>query len=338
MFRLTPLRTLLLLMAIFAFANAGDGAAAQADKNEDQVKYYNKLGVEKLKENKFEEAVQYFDKAIALKPGDAPSWNNKGYALECKIDYVKARECYDRAIKLDPNYAEAWLNKAFCCSPFGAFNEEYFNKAIKLKPGFPEAWCRKGHHLYYEIVESGWALSKHQSDKEEARKYANEAIGCFDKAITIKPDYATAWLYKADCYFLIAETRIGRKEIKTYYEDAIKFYEKAVNLQPDMLNDNVLENLGISHDNIGQYDKALKFFDRVKQGINIAYNKGKTFSHMGKYKEAIQCFDKILEQHGEMHERVKVLDDKGNALKALGKADEARKCFEEARKIEKSLR
>jgi tetratricopeptide (TPR) repeat protein len=255
-----------------------------------------------------------------------------------KMGNGNALACYQKAVKLDPGYAEAWLNMACYYMQFGSYNEECFNNAVKLKPGFAEAWAAKGIGILMVIENSGWARSKDQKEKEQARNSVNEAIGCFDKAVKLKPGYAEAWKYKGDCYFIIAETRIGRKENTTYYEEAIKLYGKAGDLQPDILDNLVSENMGISYDSLGQYDKALMCFSRVKQGRNLAYNKGITYSHMGKYEAAIQCFDTILDRPGEMNQRVKVLYDKGNALKALGKNDEAQKCFNEAGKIEKSLR
>ncbi|MBP7738097.1 MAG: tetratricopeptide repeat protein [Spirochaetes bacterium] len=334
---MTRFHALLLLFIVLVAHHTGEATAASNDSIEKKAGSYNRLGLEKIKENKYEEAVQCFDKVIALKPGDASAWNSKGYALN-KLHNTSALACYQKAVALDPGYAEAWLNLAYYYMQFGSYNEEYFSKAIKLKPDFAEAWAGRGINILMLIENSGWALSNNQGEKEEARKYANEAIGCFDKAIQLKPGYAEAWKYKGDCYFMIAETKIGRKDIKTYYEEAIQFYAKAGDLQPDTINDYVLENMGVSHDSLGRYDKALACFKRVKRGRNLAYRMGITYLHLERYREAIQCFDAILEQHGEMHERVKVLNEKGRALKALGKNEDAKKCFDEALKTEHQLR
>ncbi len=59
-----------------------------------------------------EEALAAYDRALALDPNDADTWNNKGIALKALKRYEEAVVAYDRALALDPNYVGAWYNKA----------------------------------------------------------------------------------------------------------------------------------------------------------------------------------------------------------------------------------
>ena len=56
----------------------------------------------------------------------------------------------------------------------------------------------------------------------ELKRY-DEAIACYDKALTLKPDYAEGWSNKG----------IVLKELK-WYEEAIACYDKALTLKPDI--------------------------------------------------------------------------------------------------------
>lgn len=59
----------------------------------------------------FPEALASFDKAIAINPYDAYTWNFRGVALHELRRYAEAVDSYDRAIALNPKYAEVKLNR-----------------------------------------------------------------------------------------------------------------------------------------------------------------------------------------------------------------------------------
>jgi tetratricopeptide (TPR) repeat protein len=59
-------------------------------------------------ENRFEEAVDYYTRALELNPQNPHLWAFKGITLKGGLDREEeARECWDRAKKLDPDLAEA---------------------------------------------------------------------------------------------------------------------------------------------------------------------------------------------------------------------------------------
>ena len=61
---------------------------------------------------KYDQAIECYDKAIALEPRDFAAWHNKGELLFSLKKHDQAIECYDKAIALNPNFAGAWYNKA----------------------------------------------------------------------------------------------------------------------------------------------------------------------------------------------------------------------------------
>lgn len=55
-----------------------------------------------LLENKFEEALGFFEQALLLNQNDPELWNNKGIALRSIGRYDEALECFNKSLELDP--------------------------------------------------------------------------------------------------------------------------------------------------------------------------------------------------------------------------------------------
>jgi len=60
-----------------------------------------------LEENKFEEALGFFDQALLLNQDDPELWNHKGVALRSIGRYDEALECFNKSLELDPRDKKA---------------------------------------------------------------------------------------------------------------------------------------------------------------------------------------------------------------------------------------
>ena len=60
-----------------------------------------------LEENKFEEALGFFDQALLLNQKDPELWNHKGVALRSIGRYDEALECFNKSLELDPRDKKA---------------------------------------------------------------------------------------------------------------------------------------------------------------------------------------------------------------------------------------
>lgn len=74
-------------------------------------------------QDKFDEAIKAYDKAIEINPQFAEAWNNKGVALKARHHDEDAIKAYDEAIKLNPKFAMAWNNKGIVLHDIGKDNE-----------------------------------------------------------------------------------------------------------------------------------------------------------------------------------------------------------------------
>lgn len=78
----------------------------------DDANSWYKQGNDMMMQEKNEDAITAYDKAIELDPTHTSAWNNKGIALFRMKRYEDAIACYDKTIELNPNHANAWYNKA----------------------------------------------------------------------------------------------------------------------------------------------------------------------------------------------------------------------------------
>jgi len=106
-------------------------------------------GIEFGKQNKFQKAVEFFDKAIKLNPGRADYLASRGHAHYYLTQYAKAIDDYTKAIEKNPSFALAYSMRGLSRSRSGKYPQaiEDFNKAISLGPG--EADYYKGRGFTY---------------------------------------------------------------------------------------------------------------------------------------------------------------------------------------------
>ena len=70
------------------------------------------MGVVLMRQARPAEAIAFFDRLLAISPGMADVWNNRGYALQDLGKPGEALASYDRALSLKPRYGEALNNRA----------------------------------------------------------------------------------------------------------------------------------------------------------------------------------------------------------------------------------
>jgi tetratricopeptide (TPR) repeat protein len=82
--------------------------------------------------NDLNKKIEYYQKAILIKPDDYQAWYNMGNAYYNKKDFDKAIEIYYKAINYKPDYSDAWSSLGWIYLKTGDFikAEEATNKAI----------------------------------------------------------------------------------------------------------------------------------------------------------------------------------------------------------------
>lgn len=98
------------------------------------------LGAILQKQNKFDEALQYYSQASQLDPTNVTTRLNVGTLYQQKKSYDSAIAAYDSILLLYPNHLEANLYKAQCLAAMGQNTQalEAFNKVLSIDPNNKE--------------------------------------------------------------------------------------------------------------------------------------------------------------------------------------------------------
>ena len=99
------------------------------DLSEISATNWSEIGRQAIDANRWNEAINAYDKALELNPNDASAFNNRGFAYSNLGKYRQAILDYDRAIELNPKDADAYYNRGNAYSRLG--NSIYANQDLK---------------------------------------------------------------------------------------------------------------------------------------------------------------------------------------------------------------
>jgi tetratricopeptide (TPR) repeat protein len=164
-------------------------------------------------------ALNYYLRAIGIKPGNAAPYCNMGNVYfrkaelikkkvslsEKKDFYKKAEESYKEAIKLNPKYAQAYSNLGglYYRQKKIKLAENFLKKGIEKNPGYPPA--------YYHL-----GILYHTTGKYK------KAIDAFHELLTLNRGYINAYHNLGMCYEAIGE-----------YKKAIRIWKAGLKIDPN---------------------------------------------------------------------------------------------------------
>lgn len=103
--------------------------------------YWSDLGEACRIQERYEEAIVAFSRALALEPGFAEAHNNLGVASACLGDNAAAVREFQAAIAVQPDYAGAHNNLGVLRERLGLFESalQSYEAAVRLRPDFDDA-------------------------------------------------------------------------------------------------------------------------------------------------------------------------------------------------------
>jgi tetratricopeptide (TPR) repeat protein len=171
------------------------------DKDPNLVKELMNKGRESSKQGKYEEAMAWYHKALAIDNNNVSALNDIAALLHEQGKYQEAIAWYDKALAIDPNFEIARYNKKLVLDlTTGKTVDTYTYSNVR------ESNVR-------ELINKGLESSKQG-------KY-EEAIACYDKALAIDNNDVSALYNKG-----IVLHNQGK------YEEAIVWYDKALAIEP----------------------------------------------------------------------------------------------------------
>jgi tetratricopeptide (TPR) repeat protein len=132
---------------------------------------YKNRGVAHMKLNRYDAAINDFEQVKKILPDLKGLYSNLGVAWYYKEDYTRAIKNYDKEISLSPDNHFAYFNRAICraeLKEYGASLKD-INKTLELMPKFYLALCLKGD------------LHTNMNQPKKAKQ-------AYERAILIEPD------------------------------------------------------------------------------------------------------------------------------------------------------
>jgi tetratricopeptide (TPR) repeat protein len=187
---------------------------ARANQQDVKADYLSSLAIALEQRGQRDQALEAFDQAVQLKPGDIELWVGRGTTLANMGRPEDALSSYREVLKLDPRHRDA----AFRCglllftlkrleeaiSYFSLCNELYPNDAVVLQhragalhnlKRFEEALAdnRRAHALNPTSPD----ICNNIGASLQGLRRDEEAVLWFDRAIGMRPNFATALMNKA---------------------------------------------------------------------------------------------------------------------------------------------
>lgn len=304
---------------------AGIRSYADAFPQDAAIQYQAGLSLHEAKE--YEAAIEYYRKAIRLKPGMSEAHANMGTALHALNRREEAIGALQQAVTLNPSLDEVknlistlqqqkksqTLLKAAQLHEQGNYKEALkgYEEAIKQDPENGDLYARYGLAL-------------------QALKRFPDAIAAYDKAIRFRPEAAAYYYYKGTVY-----------DEQNQMDTARTLYEKALSLDNDLnqakealkslesSQATMLEAQALESYNSQNYAKALQAIDQLlKADPNHAmayYYRGLVYDAQKKLEPARVAYQKSIDLNPALSDAVYAL---AVVLDTQGKKAEAKKIYQ----------
>ena len=240
------------------------------------VDNYNK-GITANSTKNYDEAVEYFKKAVAVEPGYAKGHVNLGVAYSMAGHEDKALEAFIDAVEADSAEVEAWRNLGITYQALKEYSKarEAFEKLVELAP---------------DDINGIFALSDMYFNEQEYEK----ALKQYTKAAETKGDDPSLQYQIGASHFSLDQ-----------FNEAAMSFQKAAALSKDSdvgLYRDAMYNLAITYLRLEEYDAGVATVQRlleIEDSAELHELLGRFYSKMGLKDEAIKEYEKAKELSGE---------------------------------------
>jgi len=126
-------------------------------------------------------AIQYFDNAIRVDPGNVAAWHAKAYFLQNNDKINEALDIYKQIHTMDPQYPEAYLNSAILLMYMDSLDAAMKELEVlgQIEPTNPATWFYKGKIYQFrdqkDLAKAAFEQALRLDDKyDQARDALNE--------------------------------------------------------------------------------------------------------------------------------------------------------------------
>ena len=143
---------LIVFVSLFLFTLTSDlnqFPSTLAEKSSDNINTLINKGLALDNLGNYTQAIQYYDKVLAIDPKYVAALNNKGSALGRLGNHTQAIQYFDKALDIEPKNVAALYNKALALYDLGNCTQaiQYYNKALDIDPKYVAALGNKAFAL-----------------------------------------------------------------------------------------------------------------------------------------------------------------------------------------------
>ncbi|NEO25487.1 MAG: tetratricopeptide repeat protein [Kamptonema sp. SIO4C4] len=301
--------------------------------------------------SRYEEALTACDKAIQAGnwglESPALAWLNRGRVLVNLAQFNEALDSYNQSLAIDPENAVAWSEQGDLLGLFGR-NTESLNSqewALKLRPNYALALAHQCAALNRLGQYEDAAAACNQAIQEGDGRWGSfgpaygwnqrgnaflgqlryeEGLASINRAISLKPDYAEAWINQSVALWLLE--RNG---------DALMATRNALDLNPQ--SSRAWFNRGRILVTLQSYEEAVEAYRQALEGDayvggvpkleDIWVNLSATLWRLGRYGEAIEAAESAIALNPEL---ALAWYNKGLSLMSSGQSSAAIPAYETA--------
>jgi tetratricopeptide (TPR) repeat protein len=290
----------------FALFRAGRFAESEArlravvDAAPDRIEALELMGLALASQQRPGDALPWFERALALRPGSPGLRHNRAQALFALGRLDEARGEVERAVGERADFHAGWNLLGSVLAALGdAGAERAYRRALALRPDHADT-----HYNFGVLLQQLGRL--------------DEAVASYRKALSLRPGFAAALNNLGN-----ALRSLGR------LDEAIPCYAQAVKADPGLADGH--SNLGAALRDAGRVDEAIPVLERAvalaPRSWAALSNLGAAYCERSRFPEAIACHQRALAERPDFHEARGHL---GNALAGLARWDEAEAAYREA--------
>ncbi|MDQ2886711.1 MAG: tetratricopeptide repeat protein [Chloroflexota bacterium] len=231
---------------------------------------YGNRGVAYRNLSAYQQAIEDFDRAIALDAAYAWAYGNRGITYRSSKNYERALADFNTAISLDNHLDWIYVARGDVQRHLGRYDRavEDFDRAIALDPAYAQAYGSRGR--VYRI------LGQYQ-----------QAIEDFKRAIALDPE--RAWFY--------AQQGENYRDVQQF-ERAIEAYNQAIALAPESFFW-AYGSRGYTYFRLRNYQRAIEDYNRATE-LDPTYiwgygQRGRIYRHLRMYDKALADFNRAIE-------------------------------------------
>lgn len=266
-----------------------------ADQSKLRALQYNEKGNSYHRNNEFDQAIFYYEKAVGENLNDSIYYKNLGGSFVANYNDNNAVEAYIKAIAIDNSDANT-LNDLGCC--YSRLNK--FDKAVDL---FEQAFAIDPASNFFK-QNLDYAKEQNQLTPEQINAHS-QAFSLCEKGTE-----------------LFAQSR---------FQEAMEYYQKSIVLNPNDANvnfnlGNALFSLGLYDDCLPHIKRALELDDTNMPALNLL---GNTYTNTKLFQEAIDTFKQAL----ALKEDAETFNNLGNCYYANHQYSVAAEFFQKANNL-----